>query len=379
MARIAVDAMGGDHAPHAPVAGALLALADLGEAHVVQLVGPRAVVSSQLDALLGGPLSHLARVRTRIELIDAPDVITMADKPSVALRGKTQSSMVVGLRLQPEGRSDAFVSAGNTGAQMAASKEYLSLHPGLRRPAICTVFPTAREPVAVLDSGANVDCSADELVQFARLGAVYAEDILGREHPVVGLLSIGEEAEKGNKVVKEVHGLLRHAGLNFQGNVEGRDVLAGASERGPIDVVVCDGFVGNVLLKFYEAVAPMILGMLVERGFEETALRAAFAPLDYSERGGAPLLGVRGISIISHGKSSEQAIKNAVKVALRAFETELSEHVGRRLAAGAATGGAGEAGGASTGGAGSAAGPAPTADRTGTAAPRPATKGARPA
>jgi glycerol-3-phosphate acyltransferase PlsX len=147
----------------------------------------------------------------------------------------------------------------------------------------------------------------------------------------VGLLSIGEEAEKGNKVVKEAHQLLRCAGLNFHGNVEGRDVLAGTSDRGPIDVVVCDGFVGNVLLKFYEAVAPMMLGMLVAHGYDGDALRSVFAPLDYSERGGAPLLGVRGVSIISHGKSSAQAIKNAIKVALRAVETHLSEHIGRRL------------------------------------------------
>jgi len=185
--------------------------------------------------------------------------------------------------------------------------------------------------VVVIDSGANVDCSAEELVQFARLGAVYAEDILGREQPSVGLLSIGEEAEKGNKIVKEAHQLLRWAGLNFQGNVEGRDVLAGTSDRAPIDVVVCDGFVGNVLLKFYEGVAPMMLGMLVANGYDGDALRTVFAPLDYSERGGAPLLGVRGVSIISHGKSSAQAIKNAVKVALRAIETHLSEHIGRRL------------------------------------------------
>jgi phosphate acyltransferase len=332
LARIALDAMGGDHAPRAPVAGALLALAELDTAHTIQLVGRTGVVTAQLDALLSGELAHLAPLRARLELVEAPDVIAMSDKASVAVRGKLQSSMVIGLRLQADGRSDAFVSAGNTGAQMAASKDILSLHPGLRRPAISTVFPTARDPVVVVDSGANVDCSAEELVQFGRLGAVYAEDILGREHPSVGLLSIGEEAEKGNKVVKEAHQLLRCAGLNFHGNVEGRDVLAGASDRGAIDVVVCDGFVGNVLLKFYEGVAPTMLAMLVANGYDGDALRDVFAPLDYSERGGAPLLGVQGVSIISHGKSSAQAIKNAIKVALRAVETRLSEHIGRRLA-----------------------------------------------
>ena len=151
-------------------------------------------------------------------------------------------------------------------AQMAASMIILKLHEGLKRPAIATTFPTSRKPVVVLDSGANVDCSADELVQFARLGAVYAEDILGRDNPAVGLLSIGEEPEKGNAVVKEAHELLRTTGLNFIGNVEGRDLPAGQCDRGPIDVVICDGFVGNVVLKFYEAVAPMMLGILQRAG-----------------------------------------------------------------------------------------------------------------
>ena len=332
LARIALDAMGGDKAPRAPVAGALLALAELDPRHTVQLVGRASNVAAQLDALIGGGMAHLAPLRSRLELIDAPDVITMSDKPSVAVRGKLQSSMVVGLRLQPDGRSDAFVSAGNTGAQMVASMEVLTMYPGLRRPAIGTVFPTARQAVVVIDSGANVDCSADELLQFARLGAVYAEDILGRSNPCVGLLSIGEEAEKGNKAVKEAHQLLRYSGLNFQGNVEGRDILAGSTARGPIDVVVCDGFVGNSLLKFYEAVARMIVGLLVAHGFDRHAVADVFAGLDYSDRGGAPLLGVRGTSIISHGESSDRAIKNAVMVALRAVESGLSQHVGRRLA-----------------------------------------------
>lgn len=324
--------MGGDNAPRATVAGALLAMAELDAAHTVQLVGRSSEVTAQLDALIGGELAHLAPLRDRIELIDAPDVIAMSDKPSVAVRGKLKSSMVVGLRLQPEGRSDAFVSAGNTGAQMVASMEVLTTWPGLRRPAIGTVFPTAQEPVVVLDSGANVDCSADELLQFARLGAVYAEDILGRKNPSVGLLSIGEEAEKGSKAVKEAHQLLVSSGLNFQGNVEGRDILAGSTARGRIDVVVCDGFVGNSLLKFYEAVGPMIAELLVSHGFDRKKVADVFARFDYSERGGAPLLGVRGTSIISHGKSGDRAIKNAIRVALRAVETSLSQHIGRRLA-----------------------------------------------
>jgi phosphate acyltransferase len=235
--------------------------------------------------------------------------------------------------MQAEGRSDAFVSAGNTGAQMAASMLILKLHAGLKRPAIATVFPTSRQPVVVLDSGANVDCSADELTQFARLGAVYAEDILGRANPAVGLLSIGEEPEKGNAAVKGAHEQLRDSGLNFIGNVEGRDLPAGACDRGPIDVVVCDGFVGNVVLKFYEAVAPMMLGILQRAGVDSSRLTTALKDLDYSEHGGAPLLGVRGVSIISHGKSSPRAIKNAIKVAVRAVETRMNDQIGKKLEA----------------------------------------------
>jgi glycerol-3-phosphate acyltransferase PlsX len=332
LARIALDAMGGDYAPRATVSGALLALDELGSTHSIQLVGQSALIERELETLLAGELAHLAAHRDRLEIIDAPDVVEMGDKPSAAVRGKPNSSMVVGLKLQPAGRSEAFVSAGNTGAQMAGSTVFLKLHDGLTRPAIATILPTARVPVVLLDSGANVDCSAEELVQFARLGAVYAEDILGRRNPSVGLLSIGEEPEKGNAVVKEAHQLLLKAGINFQGNVEGRDIPLGASERGPLDVVVCDGFVGNVVLKFYEAAAPAIVTLVGETlGLERSALRAAFTALDYSESGGAPLLGVRGVSIISHGKSSPNAIKNALRVAVRAVESRLVEHIGRRL------------------------------------------------
>src|SRR5690348_125403 len=265
--------MGGDFAPQATVAGALLALSELDSAHSIQLIGRTAVITEQLDVLLqDGQFSALRNQRERIVIVEAPDVIEMTDKPGAAVRGKPNSSMIVGLKLQADGQSDAFVSAGNTGAQMAASMVVLRLHAGLKRPAIATVFPTARKPVVVLDSGANVDCAADELVQFAQLGTVYAEDILGREDPGVGLLSIGEEPEKGNAVVKEAHQLLQSAGLNFVGNVEGRDLPAGQCDRGPIDIVVCDGFVGNVVLKFYEAIAPFIIGLLAEAGVDKKTM-----------------------------------------------------------------------------------------------------------
>jgi glycerol-3-phosphate acyltransferase PlsX len=334
LARIALDAMGGDFAPQAPVAGALLALHELGPEHSIQLVGRTGVVRAQLEQLLAGDLAHLRPAAERVTLVEAPDVIEMTDRPSVALRGKPHSSMVVGLRLQVDGASDAFVSAGNTGAQMAASAFLLRLHEGLTRPAIATVLPTALDTIVLLDAGANVDCAAPELVQFARLGAVYAEDMMGRANPVVGLLSIGEEPEKGNAVVKEAHQRLQAAGLNFQGNVEGRDLPHGRSDRGPFDVVICDGFVGNAVLKFYEAVAPVVLDMVVRMGgVDRERLAPVYKHLDHSERGGAPLLGVRGVSIISHGKSTPNALKNAVKVAARAVESRLSDHIGRRLAA----------------------------------------------
>jgi glycerol-3-phosphate acyltransferase PlsX len=332
LARIALDAMGGDFAPQATVAGALLALAELDQAHSIQLVGRTTVVTEQLEALLKLPEHESVRgQRGRLEIVEAPDVIEMTDKPSTAIRGKPLSSMIVGLKLQADGKSDAFVSAGSTGAQMAASMVVLKLHTGLKRPAIATVFPTARQAVVVLDSGANVDCGADELVQFARLGVVYAEDILGRQNPSVGLLSIGEEPEKGNAVTKEAHALLQSAGLNFLGNVEGRDLPKGASDHGPIDVVVCDGFVGNVVLKFYEATGPFIIGLLAKAGLDQKVMMGALKDLDYSEHGGAPLLGVKGISIISHGKSNPRAIKNAIKVAVRALDSKMDEHIGRRL------------------------------------------------
>jgi glycerol-3-phosphate acyltransferase PlsX len=324
--------MGGDFAPQATVAGALLALGELDSAHSIQLVGRAAVITEQLEALLASPELAAMRVhRDRLTIVDAPDVIEMAAKPGSAIRGKPKSSMMVGLALQAKGDSEAFVSAGNTGAQMAASMVVLKLHAGLNRPAIATVFPTARKPVVVLDSGANVDCGAEELVQFARLGVVYAEDILGRSDPAVGLLSIGEEPEKGNAAVKEAHRLLQSAGLNFLGNVEGRDLPNGQCDRGPIDVVVCDGFVGNVVLKFYEAIAPFIIGLLAKSGIDQGMMMGALKQLDYSEHGGAPLLGVNGVSIISHGKSSPRAIKNAIKVAVQAIETRMDEHIGRRL------------------------------------------------
>jgi glycerol-3-phosphate acyltransferase PlsX len=309
----------------------LYALAELDPVHTIQLVGQTAVVESQLRALLDGEMSAHAIHRDRISIVEAPDVIEMTEKPSAAVRGKPNSSMVVGLRLQTEGGSDAFVSAGSTGAQMAASMVILRLHAGLKRPAIVTLFPSARQAVAVLDSGANVDCSPDELVQFARLGSVYAQCMLGRVNPAVGLLSIGEEPEKGNAVTKETHALLTQSGLNFIGNVEGRDLPRGGTDEHGLDVAICDGFVGNVLLKFFEGIAPFMIRTLKDAGLDEQQLNDGLKHLDYSQYGGAPLLGVKGVSIIAHGKSSPRAVKNAIKVAAQAVTSGMNELIGQRL------------------------------------------------
>src|SRR3954471_7768422 len=333
--------MGGDFAPRATIAGALLALLELDPAHTVQLVVQTSVIEAEIDRSVAGEYAQAAGVRRRLEIVEAPDVIEMSEKPTAGLRKKPNSSMIVGLKLQVDGKSDAFVSAGNTGAQMASSAMLLKLQPGLTRPAIATVFPTARNPVIVLDSGANVDCSTRELVQFAWLGAVYAECIFGRPNPSIGLLSIGEEPEKGNAVVKEAHALFQKAGFNFHGNLEGRDLPNGASDRGPFDVVICDGFVGNIVLKFYEAVAPMILRLLSEYpGINPEHVREALAGFDSTAYGGAPLLGVRGVSIICHGNSPPRAIKNAIKVAVRAVETRMNEQIGKKLTAAAPATGA---------------------------------------
>lgn len=332
MARIALDAMGGDFAPRAPISGAIHALGALPPQHHIELVGQTSVIEAELSSLLAGELASLVRVRDQITIIEAPEVIEMTDRPSVALRGKTNSSMVIGIKRVADGNAHGFVSAGNTGAQMAASLVLLKLHPGLTRPAIGTLFPTTGAPILVLDSGANMDCSAEELVQFARIGTVYARALLGRDNPAVGLLSVGEEPEKGNAVVKDAHQRLRAAGLNFLGNIEGRDIPLGRCDRGQIDVVVCDGFTGNILLKFYESIGPMLIGMVSDvAGLDPQAISASLKQLDVDEQGGAPLLGVRGVSIISHGKSSPRAIKNAINVAVRAHESDMTDEIGRRL------------------------------------------------
>ena len=329
MIRIALDAMGGDHHPQAEVDGAALALKELPPGFLIQLVGRRAAIEAELAR-------HPDLDRTRIEIHEAPDVIGMDEKPLAAVRKKPNSSLHVGLGLQKAGASDAFVSAGNTGAVLVGSTMILGLHDGVDRAAVGALFPTAAEPTLVLDAGATVDCSPRELLGFAWLGTIYLTDVLGRPSAKVGLLNVGEEDEKGNAAAKEAHQLLKQAaGLNYIGNIEGRDIVAGHPVHGQMDVVVCDGFVGNIVLKFYESVGRLIVRLCKGKApgiLERPDVQGVFRHLDYSEYGGGPLLGVKGVSVICHGSSSPNAFKNAIRIAVQAVAHDLSAHIGAQFA-----------------------------------------------
>jgi len=320
--RIALDAMGTDRHPGVEIRGAVRALRQ-GADFQVTLVGDGPRIQAELARCEGYPAD-------RVEVVHASETIGPAEPAVTAVRRKPDSSIVVGLRLQRDGKADAFVSAGSTGAVMAASLFILRALPGVDRPTVATVLPTAAAPVLLVDAGANVDCKPSQLLQFAKLGAIYAEDVWRRSTPRVGLLNIGEEPEKGNELAVETHGLLRESGLNFVGNVEGRDII-----RGVCDVLVADGFVGNVLLKFYESVTGFMHGMLRTR-LEEAGtgpdLDDLFRPFDWTEYGGAPLLGVDGVSIVCHGGSPPHAIANAIGVARQAVATKMVGHIRREVA-----------------------------------------------
>ncbi|MGH7457567.1 MAG: phosphate acyltransferase PlsX [Longimicrobiaceae bacterium] len=321
--RIALDAMGSDRAPVVEVEGAAGAL-ERDDSLTVVLVGDREVVERELDR-------HPEAPRGRMEVVHAPERIGTDEPPAQAVRRKRDSSIVRGLSLVKNGEADAFISAGSTGAVMAGAFTILRPLPGVDRPAIGTAVPTAHGRTLILDSGANVDTRGQHLVQFAHLGAIYAQDLMGVEQPRIGLLNIGEEPEKGDERSLEAHRLLAAAeNLHFVGNVEGRDLV-----RGACDVLVCDGFVGNVLLKFYESVAAFLLGMFREQVGKSNAdvdLRPIVEVLDYTETGGAPLLGVDGVTIVCHGGSPPQAVKGAIAVAARAVEHRMIEHIEGRLA-----------------------------------------------
>ncbi len=316
--RIALDAMGTDRHPAVEVEGAIEALHSLRGEFEIALVGDRTRIEAELTRLGWAGSGRLA-------VIHASERVEPGESPATAVRRKPDSSIVRGLALQRDGEADAFVSAGSTGAVMAASLFILRPVAGVDRPAVATVLPTAAGPVVLVDAGANVDSKPGQLVQWARLGVVYAQDVLGLGDPRVGLLNIGEEPEKGNEVAVETHRLLAETELRFVGNVEGRDIIGG-----PCDVLVADGFVGNVLLKFYESVAAFVSRLLmreVEAAGVTLHLDEVTRVLDSTEYGGAPLLGVNGLSIICHGDSPPRAIANAVRVALEASRSHMVGHI----------------------------------------------------
>jgi glycerol-3-phosphate acyltransferase PlsX len=322
--RIALDAMGTDTAPEAEVAGAIDALREFEPDVEVILVGDEAMIRAEV--------AKHGDVPERLLIHHAPDRVTTDDPPASVIRRKPDSSVVVGLKLQQDDEADAFVSAGSTGAVMATSLFTLRPLPGVDRPAIGTLLPTVGAPSLLIDSGANVDCKPHHLIQFAHLGSTYVRDTLGRENPRVALLNVGEEPGKGSELVVETHGLLAvEPGINFVGNIEGRDFIGGEH-----DVVVCDGFVGNILLKFYESVAPVIVSRLHEELDQSEAsegLKFLFHVLDYAETGGAPLLGVGGVSIICHGESTPKAIKSALAMAAQAVRSDMVKHSARDVQA----------------------------------------------
>jgi glycerol-3-phosphate acyltransferase PlsX len=331
--KVVVDAMGSDHAPHAEIDGALAAARDFGIG--IFLVGQKEKVEPELHRC-----GWRGQGDRGIEFVEAEEVIGMDEPVATSVRRKKKSSLRIGSKLVNDGRADGFVSAGNTGAVMVTAKMVIGMLPGVDRPALAAMIPTkAERPTLLLDVGANAECKAHHLAQFAIMGDAYARAVLGRHKPTVGLMSIGEEEAKGNDLTKEAFPLLRDlSSLNFVGNVEGRDVFTGA-----VDVIVTDGFTGNVMLKLSEGLTDAMLSM-IKRELTASAVTKAGAMLarpafrnikkrlDYSEYGGAPLLGVRKIVLIGHGSSNSRAIRNAIRSA-----KEFSEHrAGERIESGIA-------------------------------------------
>jgi glycerol-3-phosphate acyltransferase PlsX len=321
--------MGGDFAPANAIRGAAEAVRAAAGRFTVVLTGPEETLRSTMKRELGSEFPA--------EIVHAPGVITMEDGPTAALKQKRDSSIAVGLRLQQEGRAEGFVSAGNTGAVMSASTMILGRIEGVSRPVIGAFFPSETGRCLILDAGANVDSPARHLVEFAIMGSIYTEEMFGVLRPTVGLLNVGEEESKGGEIAREAHALLKSARVNFVGNVEGRDIL-----KGKVNIVVCDGFTGNILLKFGESVPSFFKHTIREAvkdrpfhklllGLASGALRSAFKSLDYEEHGGVPLLGVRGVSIIGHGKSTPKAIMNMILRAEEMVRKNINARIERAL------------------------------------------------
>ena len=335
---IAVDALGGDFAPANVVGGALAAARhlDLG----VVLVGPSAAIDAEVARHAAGSFVD----RERIRIVDAPDVVEMAESPSAALRRKPRASIRVAAELVAGGDAAALCSAGHTGATVMAAHGAFGMLPGVDRPALAAAIPTRQgRPAILLDVGASVECRPPHLLQFAVMGALYARVAFDVDAPRIGLLSIGEEATKGNELTREAHRLLKASPLRFTGNVEARDVYSGDA-----DVIVCDGFTGNVALKISEGLVDVVETLLAEELsstitmrvgslLARRALRRFRRRVDYSEYGGAPLLGVAGVTIVGHGRSSAKAVRNAVAMAYRFAANRFIERVEQEIAAAAVT------------------------------------------
>jgi phosphate acyltransferase len=340
--RIAVDAMGGDFAPANIVTGALRADGHIPGLEKIYLVGREPELRKTIRES-GWTLSP------RVEILHAEDVVGMDEPPAVAIRRKKDSSIARAVDLIKNGEADAVFSAGNTGAAVAATTLKLRTLPGVSRPGIATVMPTKKKPFVLIDAGATTDCTPAMLLQFAIMGSVYSREIIGHHEPVVGLLSIGGEETKGNEITKETYNLLKNSPLNFRGNVEGHDLF-----EGDVDVAVCDGFVGNVVLKTSESAAHALTSWLKDefsrnpvRILGALLLRNAFRTLkrkaDPAMYGGAPLLGVNGICIIGHGSSSSEAVFNGIRVATEAVTHQVNGKIMNQIAAWNAEAGKGAA------------------------------------
>ncbi len=328
--RIAVDAMGGDHAPREVVAGAVDAARGLPSVTDIYLVGDESAIKTELT-LCGA-------IPTNIHIRHASQVVEMDEAPAHAVRRKRDSSIGRAVDMVKAGEADAVMSAGNTGAVVAAATLLLRTLEGVDRPAIATVLPTHSNPIVLVDAGANLDCEPKLLRQFAVMGSVYSRIIIGPKKPIVGLLSIGGEASKGNETTKETFSLLQKSHLNFRGNVEGHDLFEGKT-----DVAVCDGFVGNVVLKTTESVAHAF-GHWMKEEFKQNwirligciflqgALKSMKTRLDPEMYGGAPLLGVNGVCIITHGSSSRRAIFHAIRVASESVHNHLNQEIATEIA-----------------------------------------------
>ena len=331
--RIALDAMGGDYGPEELTRGAMLAAKQTGLQ--VVLVGNQQVLQGHVDRLRSG-----ASEETQLQIVHAAEVVEMGESPVDAIRRKKDASVMVAFDLVRQGQADAAVSAGNSGATMAAAVRKLGRMEHVSRPGIASIFPTLKKPVVMMDVGANVDCRPQHLFQFAVMASAFSH-IFDIERPRIGILSIGEEVGKGNTLVKETYSRLAASSLNFVGNVEGRDVF-----QGNVDVIVCDGFVGNICLKLSEGLAEAAMQMIKDEIMKSTAAKIgyllarpafrAFAKrVDYAEYGGAPLLGINGIGIICHGKSSAEAIKNAIIEAAKMVDKQVNQRIATGLAASA--------------------------------------------